>query len=750
MPKIMSFDEAACCPTVFITTTLMTRAALVAPHSRILIHGAAGGVGLAAIQQVQALNAIPVVTAGTSSKRQLLRQLGVQQAASSRDLSFVPELAASGGVSAVLNSLTSPGMVAGSLAGVGVGGSWVEIGKRDIWSPARVAQDRPDVHYTLLALDFLPKQAIQSCLMELSGALSAGKLKPLPLSVHSMRSTQAAMRQMVQAKHVGKVIVTAENPTTTSDSHTGLIAITGGTGALGSAVCRWLIHQQQQQHVVLLGRTGKATSNLVKLLQSQSTAEVTITQCDAASAADVTLLQQQQSSLAALFHIGGVLADASIARQTPAHCRAVFAPKANAMLQLQKLAKSQPVQSFVAISSVAGLLGSPGQANYSAANAYLDAAAASMQSQGLNTVSMQYGAWQGGGMAGSTADKQQALGVGALTPDQGLRALQGVLAGAHNCPGSGANFAATPFDWPVFMGRLNKPSGLFAEFADSTAGVATPQQTPKAPTLIGVITPTAPQEVAQTGPGSPQAGAATVAELRAEISAAVQDILSTAVSPSQPLMAAGLDSLSTVELTSALQTRLRMQLPSTLVFDYPTINAIAEFAHTQLPSSPDQTTDSTALIPLPRAVTVPSSGSSSAAVAITAISARLPAPPTAAKWAAGFNHANVADCSRVVPGDRWSADLQLTADMPARFGMFVEEAYMFDAEAFASTEAEATLLDPQQRLLLETTHEVSTAPYLSEHWTKLMGHCTIPGYNYKSLMGRHLHACMLVATRWTK
>lgn len=701
MPKLLTFTEAACCPTVCITTTLITRAAVMAPHSRVLVHGAAGGVGLAALQQIQALQAIPLGTAGSPSKRQMLRQHGVKQAASSRDLSFVPELATTGGVNAVINSLTSPGMVAGSLAGVGIRGAWVEIGKRDIWSPARLAQERPDIHYTLLALDFLPGQAIQSCMLELSGALSAGKLRPLPLSVHSMRSTQAALRQMVQAKHVGKVIVTAaDNHTSAAGLNTGLAAITGGTGALGSAVTQWLV-QQQQQHVVLLGRTGKTNSNLNRLLQSNSNAEVTITQCDAASAADASLLQQLSSSMTALFHAGGVLADASIARQTPAHCRAVFAPKANAMLRLQGVTQSQPLQSLVMFSSLAGLLGSPGQGNYSAANAFLDAAAAKLQSQGLNSISMQYGAWLGGGMAGSTAEKQQSLGVGALTPDQGLRALQGTLAAAHNSLGSAANIAAAPFNWPVFVGKVKQPAGFFAEFADSALGLnlstTAPQQTIQPPL----------QSVTHPRTDSSQARVTSVAELRVEISAAVQDILSTAVSPSQPLMAAGLDSLSTGELTSVLQTRLRMQLPSTLVFDYPTIDAIAGFAAAQMQTVPDQAIHSPAVVPstaalqLPRAVTVPNNGNSNEAIAITAISARMPAAPAAAKWAHGL-----ADCSRVVPGDRWSADMQLTADMPARFGMFVEEAYIVDAEAFACTEAEVTLLDPQQRLLLESTCEV--------------------------------------------
>ena len=110
------------------------------PGERVLVHAAAGGVGLAAIQMVAALGGTTVATAGGPTKRTLLRSLGVHAVLGSRDTAFAAEAAALGGVSVVLNSLTSSGMVAASLAGLGPGGRFVEISKRDIWSAARVAQ----------------------------------------------------------------------------------------------------------------------------------------------------------------------------------------------------------------------------------------------------------------------------------------------------------------------------------------------------------------------------------------------------------------------------------------------------------------------------------------------------------------------------------------------------------------------------------------------------------------------------------
>ena len=517
-----------------------------------LVHGAAGGVGLAALQQVQALQATAVGTAGSPSKRALLRRSGVQQVASSRDLQFVTELAPTGGVDAVLNTLTSPGMVAGSAAGVRLGGRFVEISKRDIWSPARLAQERPDLHYSLLALDFLPQQAIHACMMELSASLAAGHLRPLPVVVHSMGNVQSAMRLMSRARHVGKVVVEMDVPKLVAGG-VGGVAITGGTGALGSAVAQWII--QDQRHVQLLGRSGRATGNTVPLLQAKQQAQVSVRMFDASSAADVHQLQYGETPLSAVIHAGGVLADASLAKQTPQHCRTVFAPKVDAITNLQAIIRQQPLQSMLAFSSMAAVLGSPGQANYGAANAYLDAAASRLQSRGLAVRTVQYGAWRGAGMAGNTADKLSSMGVGALSADQGIRALQGFLTSAQNSPAmTPASMAAAAFDWPLFFNKVKKPSELFAEFVHQAKLVKPQQQAASKPV------PAQQSQLPQS-----QLSAVNLDELRAEIAAAAQDIVGNPISLTEPLMAAGLDSLSSVELTNALQRKLGVQLPSTLV-----------------------------------------------------------------------------------------------------------------------------------------------------------------------------------------
>ena len=141
IPTTLSFEEAATMPTVFITVDCaLHQLAQMTAEDTVLVHAAAGGVGLAAMQLIQAVGAVPLATAGGPNKRALLRSLGAHHIVSSRDTVFVSEAAELGGADVVLNSLTSSGMVAGSLAALSRSGRFVEISKRDIWSAARVAQ----------------------------------------------------------------------------------------------------------------------------------------------------------------------------------------------------------------------------------------------------------------------------------------------------------------------------------------------------------------------------------------------------------------------------------------------------------------------------------------------------------------------------------------------------------------------------------------------------------------------------------
>jgi NADPH:quinone reductase-like Zn-dependent oxidoreductase len=223
-------------------------------------------------------------------------------------------------------------MVGGSLAVLKQGGRFVEIGKRDIWAPAAVAAERADVSFSLVAVDFLPASVLHSSMSRLSAQLAAGAVQPLPGAVHDISSVAAALRQMSQARHVGKVVVStaATAVPQLQVSPNGAVLIVGGTGTLGTLMVGWLA-QQGVRSIIILSRSGRAGEGLLQLLGDADSAVrqpvVSVLACDAACRADgaafVQHLMAAQQPLLGVMHAGGVLADATLNKQTLSGVRKV-------------------------------------------------------------------------------------------------------------------------------------------------------------------------------------------------------------------------------------------------------------------------------------------------------------------------------------------------------------------------------------------------------------------------------------------
>jgi len=721
LPKGMSFEKASTMPTVFITVdTALVQLAAVQPEERVLVHAAAGGVGLAAIQMAKRQGAKVIATGGSSNKRNLVRSLGVETAINSRDTMFVSELAELGGADVVLNSLTSSGMVAGSLSGLRSGGRFVEISKRDIWSPVRVAQERPDVAYSLVAVDFMSEAALNAALTRVSSAAAAGKLHPLPLVGHSLSAVASALRQMSQARHVGKIVV--RSPALSSNSNSsktdeGFVLVTGGLGVLGTQVAGWL-GKQQVKAMSLLGRSGRPGEKQAAALAITSPASdvfnalVTMAACDvSASEGVVDAMQYHQHSsssstkirnLRGILHAAGVLVDGTLASQRFQGLQNVFGPKADAALALQRHAPGVPVAFQVLFSSVAALLGSPGQANYSAANALLDALAGATQRSGLAATSVQWGAWAGAGMAAGdsgTADRVERTGMALLPPPQGLAMLEGMVLAAKPSDTISV-LAASAFVWPKFLQRFGSSKdtpALFTEFiVESSASTSTASGAARGG-----------QQSAFAGI-SPEQRKAAVED---QVKDAVRSIIGQDVSPDEPLMAAGLDSLGAVELKNALEGRMGLQLPGTLVFDYPTVSALSEHLHSQIPDDVAEDeqrieniltssyNDSSAFGPQKQLATLGNAASST--LALLGLSARS-ATPGAILSTTGV------DAITPVPLERWDLEVLTRSAIPARFGGYLPAVDQFDLALFGLSMTEAELMDAQQRILLEDSYEALT------------------------------------------
>ena len=386
-PPTLTAAQAASIPNVFLTAHwALNHLGRIKAGERVLIHAGAGGVGLAAIQLAQRAGAEVFATAGSDEKRAYLRSLGVAHVFSSRTLEFareVRERTAGRGVDVVLNCLAGE-FIEQSLGLVAPGGRFLEIGRTGIWSAERVNARYPGIGYHAIDLgqdyDARP-QLIRPMLVELLQAVTSGELRVLPIRTFDSSETDAAFRFMAQARHIGKLVITqpwaadADAPLVREDR---TYWVTGGLTGLGLAVARWLV-DRGARHLLLMGRrppdsTAQAT---IQELEAQG-ARVIVAQGDVSVERDVRTAHARAREagappFAGVIHAAGALDNAEIQNQSLERYAHVFAGKIDGAWLLDRVTSSEPLDFFVLFSSAASLLGSAGQSNHCAANAYLDA-----------------------------------------------------------------------------------------------------------------------------------------------------------------------------------------------------------------------------------------------------------------------------------------------------------------------------------------------------------------------------------------
>ena len=476
IPQGMRAEDAAGITVAFSTAYygLHCLAKLRAGES-VLIHAAAGGVGLAAVQLALRCGAKVFATAGSPAKRAMLRGLGVTAVMDSRSIAFSDEvLSATGGegVHVVLNSLAGE-FIPASLRVLRPGGHFLEIGKRGIWTEAEVARFAPGVLYQVYDLGaqaHADRGLLRSILDDIVGAFADGSLHPLPVEVFELEHAGGAMRHMAQAKHIGKIVVRVSADTQLGKtaappfSAEGTYLITGGLGGLGLETARWLA-RSGACHLALSGRNppGAAAERCIRELES-SGVTVRVFAADVASvdamAAVITEIQRTSPPLRGIVHAAGVVRDTVLLNQTWNESREVVRAKSRGAWVLHELTRTLGLDFFVLYSAAGVMLGASGQGLYPAANAELDALAQYRRQNALPALSVGWGLWSGTGMAADPAGRAQdvwrARGLGTIDPETGFASLERLLSDGS------AYGAVLPIDWAQFLDQL--PDGADREF----------------------------------------------------------------------------------------------------------------------------------------------------------------------------------------------------------------------------------------------------------------------------------------------
>jgi len=586
IPAGMSFEAAATIPSTFFTVYYaLHHLGRLEEGEKVLIHGAAGGVGIAAVQYAQWCGAEIHATAGSEEKRDFLRLMGVQHIYDSRSLAYADEiLARTGGqgVDVVLNSLAGEA-INRNLRVLKPFGRFLELGKRDFYENTRIGLRpfRNNISYFGIDADQLMHERpelTRRLFAEMMALFREGVLHPLPYQVFDANDVVDAFRYMQQARQIGKIVVTYRGgirdvctPAPRSSEALALPAdatylVTGGLSGFGLRTAEWLA-DKGARHLVLVSRSGPASETAQQAVKALQDRGVTVH----AAACDVTDRQALQDLLTrtarelpplrGVVHAAMVIDDGLIRGADAEQIERVLAPKVLGALNLDALTRDLPLDFFVYFSSGTTLFGNPGQANYVAANGWLEALARQRRANSLPATCVRWGAIDDVGYLARNKKVKDALrsrmGGNPLPATLALRVLEDMLLA------DASDLGVLELDWRAL--------GRFLPTAD----------TPKFAWIA---------RRCASGDGG-DAGGSDIAQLLAtksdeELQPVFADMLKSEVSeilrvpvdkidPERSLYDMGLDSLMGVELVVALENRFGIRLPVMALNESPTINRLA-------------------------------------------------------------------------------------------------------------------------------------------------------------------------------
>lgn len=586
IPRNLSYEAAATIPSTFLTSYYaLCHLANLDAGERVLIHGAAGGVGLAAIQIAKWRRAEIFATAGSPEKRQFLKMLGVDHVLDSRTLRFADDvmtLTQGQGVDVVLNSLAGEA-INRNFSVLRPFGRFLELGKRDFYENTRIGLKpfRNNISYFGVDADQLMNDRpdlTRRLFSEVIALFEQGILHALPYTSFEARDVEDAFRFMQQSQQIGKIVVTYRNAlpaasqgepsdaanrklTLTSD---GSYVVSGGLGGFGLRTAQWLVNNGAR-HLILLGRSGVSTDEArsgiaeMQLLGSKVTA----------LACDVTDIDQLRRCLApwresirGIVHAAAVIEDSLVRNLTPESLTRVIAPKVVGAGNLHEISNGLELDFFVLYSSATTLFGNPGQSAYVAANSWLEGLARWRRANGLPATCMLWGAIEDAGfLARHTQIReslQQRMGGKALPADVALEAL-----GTALVEGQAAEVAVLEFDWQA-LARFLPSSGAprFSDLARDFSGTSAIDQVDDFADIAKQL-------------DDAQLMERLVDMIRSELGQILR-IAPEKLHAGKSVYDMGLDSLMAVELVVALEARLSVRLPVMALSESPTIDKLAD------------------------------------------------------------------------------------------------------------------------------------------------------------------------------
>ncbi|WP_302138317.1 type I polyketide synthase [Halomonas alkalicola] len=594
IPEGLGFAAAATIPTTFFTVYYaLKHLARLAPGESVLIHGAAGGVGIAAIQVAQWLGAEVHATAGSDEKRDFLRLMGVTHLYDSRALTFGEEIleATDGrGVDVVLNSLAGEA-INQNLRALRPFGRFLELGKRDFYENTHIGLRpfRNNLSYFGIDSDQLMKEQPEltgTLFAEMMALFQDGTLSPLPYTAFSARQVVAAFRYMQQARQIGKVVVTREPAITASTDALpdaplayaeltlpaeASYLVTGGLGGFGLKSARWLA-SRGARHLILVGRSGAASEEAqagVAALRGQGV-QVTAAACDITDRAALARLldacRETHPPLRGVIHAATVIDDGLVRNLDAERIRAVLAPKIDGARHLDALTRDAELDFFVLYSSATTLFGNPGQASYVAANHWLEALAASRRARGLPASCLRWGAIDDVGfLARNTRTRdalQERLGGDALHSDEALAVLERLLV-HHGDRLGGPSLGVLELAWHALARFL--PTADAPRFGEIARAADDGDRRSEGNEDLAALFAELPPEELQ--------GAVTDL-LRAEL-AAILLIDEEKIDVHRSVYEMGFDSLMGVELMTAIEARLGVQVPVMVLSEASTLEKLA-------------------------------------------------------------------------------------------------------------------------------------------------------------------------------